>query len=132
MLIHYLLGNLFPIYYITYINIYNALPCIRSFIRKKLIFPFIALRDKCNLLLPADYTITQLEALTILCHYCLLDRNQQHVLNQPLLTASAGGSLFASGSGAHGVGQHSHAAQIFSNLVHVFMTTPIHQVKCCF
>ncbi|KAJ1521187.1 hypothetical protein ONE63_002877 [Megalurothrips usitatus] len=84
-------------------------------------------KERSNFRLPADYTVTQLEALTILCHYCLLDRNQQHALNQPLLSASAGGSLLTSSSGVHGVGQTSHAAQIFSNLVHVFMTTPLHQ-----
>ncbi|XP_034245297.1 protein dopey-1 homolog isoform X2 [Thrips palmi] len=87
----------------------------------------LSTRERSNLRLPADYTITQLEALTILCHYCLLDRNQQYALNQPLLSASAAGSLFSSGSGFHGMGPPSQAAQIFNNLVHVFMTTPLHQ-----
>ncbi|KAK3917430.1 Protein dopey-1-like protein [Frankliniella fusca] len=87
----------------------------------------LSAKERKNFHLPADYTVTQLEALTILCHYCLLDRSQQHALNQRLLSTSTGGSLFASSHGVNGVGPPSHAAQIFSNLVHVFMTTPLHQ-----
>ncbi|KAJ9601413.1 hypothetical protein L9F63_000437, partial [Diploptera punctata] len=53
--------------------------------------------------LPADYTVTQLEALTILCHYCLLDR----AIHMSIPGANPG--------------------QIFNNLIHVFMPTPLQQ-----
>lgn len=55
---------------------------------------------------PADYAITQVEALTVLCHYCLLDSSTP--FNQPLLAVSG-----------------NTPAQIFSNLMHVFMPSPI-------
>ncbi|KAL1459039.1 hypothetical protein WDU94_011052, partial [Cyamophila willieti] len=61
-----------------------------------------------NANIPADYAITQLEALTILCHYCLLDSAQP--FNQPL---NGGCSTTAVPS------------QIFNNLVHVFIPSPV-------
>lgn len=70
--------------------------------------------------LPADYTVTQLEALTVLCHYCLLDSTQQlsHAFSQQLLT----------GSGAIHMGiPGANPGQIFNNLIHVFMPTPLQQ-----
>lgn len=73
--------------------------------------------------LPADYTVTQLEALTILCHYCLLDSTQQlsHAFSQQLLTGS--GTIHMGIPGAN-------PGQIFNNLIHVFMPTPLQQVLC--
>lgn len=70
--------------------------------------------------LPPDYTITQLEALTLLCHYCLLDSAQQqsNAFSQPLL-----GGVGSAGVGSPGAGP----GQVFSNLVHVFMPSPLQQ-----
>jgi hypothetical protein len=65
--------------------------------------------------------VTQLEALTVLCHYCLLDSTQQlsHAFSQQLLT----------GSGAIHMGiPGANPGQIFNNLIHVFMPTPLQQV----
>nr|XP_050849506.1 protein dopey-1 homolog isoform X2 [Vespula vulgaris] len=65
--------------------------------------------------LPADYTVTHLEALTFLLHYCLLDTSQQigFSFNQPL-----------SGTVQTGV-PGANPGQIFSNLIHVFMPSPL-------
>ncbi|XP_054267327.1 protein dopey-1 homolog [Macrosteles quadrilineatus] len=54
--------------------------------------------------MPADYAITQVEALTVLCHYCLLDTATP-------FTSPLGGT--------------STPAQIFNNLIHVFMPSPL-------
>lgn len=65
--------------------------------------------------LPPDYAITQVEALTVLCHYCLLDSATP--FNQPLL--ASGGTT---------------PAQIFNNLIHVFMPSPhllVRKGTCC-
>lgn len=71
--------------------------------------------------LPADYTVTQLEALTVLCHYCLLDSTQQlsNAFSQQLLAGS--GTIHMGIPGAN-------PGQIFNNLIHVFMPTPLQQV----
>ncbi|XP_012258853.2 protein dopey-1 homolog isoform X2 [Athalia rosae] len=65
--------------------------------------------------LPADYTVTHLEALTFLLHYCLLDNSQQvgYSFNQPL-----SGTLQTGIPGAN-------PGQIFNNLIHVFMPSPL-------
>ncbi|XP_050520178.1 protein dopey-1 homolog isoform X2 [Daktulosphaira vitifoliae] len=62
-----------------------------------------------NLRLPADYAITQLEALTVLCHFCLLDTGQP--FNNPLDQNSSANP--------------NTPAQIFNNLVHVFIPSPL-------
>ncbi|XP_008187338.1 protein dopey-1 homolog isoform X1 [Acyrthosiphon pisum] len=62
-----------------------------------------------NLRLPADYAITQLEALTVLCHFCLLDTGQP--FNHPLDHNSTANS--------------NTPAQLFNNLVHVFIPSPL-------
>ncbi|XP_058800674.1 protein dopey-1 isoform X2 [Phymastichus coffea] len=64
--------------------------------------------------LPADYTVTHLEALTFLMHYCLLDSSQQIVFsfNQPNSAIQTGLS-------------GNNPGQIFNNLIHVFMPTPL-------
>lgn len=59
--------------------------------------------------LPADYAITQLEALTVLCHFCLLDTGQP--FNHPLDHNSTANS--------------NTPAQLFNNLVHVFIPSPL-------
>ncbi|GLG96492.1 Uncharacterized protein GBIM_03458 [Gryllus bimaculatus] len=72
--------------------------------------------------LPPDYTVTQLESLTLLSHYCLLDSAQQqsHAFSQPLL-----GGVGSAGVGAPGAGP----GQVFSNLVHVFMPSPLQETS---
>lgn len=69
--------------------------------------------------LPADYTVTHLEALTFLLHYCLLDTSQQigFSLNQPL-----SGPIQTGIPGAN-------PGQIFNNLIHVFMPSPLVSVS---
>lgn len=72
--------------------------------------------------LPADYTVTHLEALTFLLHYCLLDTSQQigFSFNHPLSGAIQ--------TGVSGV----KPGQIFNNLLHVFMPSPLSPVKFYF
>ncbi|EDW31651.1 GL10846 [Drosophila persimilis] len=62
---------------------------------------------------PPDYVLSQLEALTILCHYCLLDNTQQtalsHLFNQayPQTSSSA---------------QSSSTSQLLNSFVHSFLS----------
>ncbi|XP_043286527.1 protein dopey-1 homolog isoform X2 [Venturia canescens] len=75
------------------------------------------LRDMSNVecCLPADYTVTHLEALTFLLQYCLLDTAQQigFSFNQPF-------------SGAIQTGiPGANPGQIFNNLIHVFTPSPL-------
>ncbi|KAH8254967.1 hypothetical protein KR038_005084 [Drosophila bunnanda] len=62
---------------------------------------------------PPDYVVSQLEALTILCHYCLLDNTQQtalsHLFNQayPQTSSSA---------------QSSSTGQLLNSIVHSFLS----------
>ncbi|XP_034945114.1 protein dopey-1 homolog isoform X2 [Chelonus insularis] len=65
--------------------------------------------------LPADYTVTHLEALTFLLQYCLLDNSQQISFS---FNQSYGGSFQTGISGAN-------PGQIFTNLIHVFSPTPL-------
>lgn len=64
--------------------------------------------------IPPDYVVSQLEAITVLCHYCLLDNTQQtslHLFNQayPQTSASA---------------QSSNTGQLLNNIVHAILSTP--------
>lgn len=74
--------------------------------------------DLIECCLPADYTVTHLEALTFLLHYCLLDTSQQIVL-----------SFNQSNSGLHTGIPGANPGQIFNNLIHVFMPTPFNAVR---
>ncbi|GAB0100064.1 Protein dopey-1 homolog [Sergentomyia squamirostris] len=69
-----------------------------------------------SVVLPPDYILAQLEAMTVLSHYCLLDNTQQmtlsHVFNQAYPPANS-------------TTPSSNPSQIFNNLVHVFLSTPI-------
>uniref|UniRef100_T1PNP3 Uncharacterized protein n=1 Tax=Musca domestica TaxID=7370 RepID=T1PNP3_MUSDO len=60
--------------------------------------------------LPPDYVISQLEAITILCHYCLLDNTQQTTLSQLFNQAYPQTSSIAS--------QNSNTGQLFNSIVH--------------
>ncbi|XP_048525451.1 protein dopey-1 homolog, partial [Dendroctonus ponderosae] len=57
--------------------------------------------------LSADYTVTQLESLTILCHYCLLDASQTVNQNVPASTSTSA---------------VSNPGEILNNLVNVFFS----------
>lgn len=74
--------------------------------------------------LPPDYTLTQVEALTVLVHYCLLDSTQQLTLSQVFSQA------FPQSQGPGGLGGNTNAAvsanQLLNNLVHVFLSTPLY------
>lgn len=65
--------------------------------------------------IPLDYVVSQLEALTVLCHYCLLENTQQtsltHLFNQayPQTSASA---------------QSSNTGQLINNIVHAILSSP--------
>jgi hypothetical protein len=65
---------------------------------------------------PPDYLVSQLEALTVLCHYCLLDNSQQlslaHIFNP---NNSYGGGATSSTT--------TNSAQLLNNLVHVFLSS---------
>ncbi|ALC42553.1 CG15099 [Drosophila busckii] len=62
--------------------------------------------------LPPDYVLSQLEALTILCHYCLLDNTQQtalsHLFNQAYPQTSV-------------ASQSSSTGQLLNSIVHSFL-----------
>lgn len=60
--------------------------------------------------LPPDYVISQLEAITVLCHYCLLDNTQQTTLSQLFNQAYPQTSSIAS--------QNSNTGQLFNSIVH--------------
>ncbi|KAG4078749.1 hypothetical protein HA402_015339 [Bradysia odoriphaga] len=65
--------------------------------------------------IPPEYAVTQLEAVTVLSHYCLLDNTQQtsltHLFNQtyPQISSSA---------------QSSNTGQLLNNIVHAILSTP--------
>ena len=86
-------------------------------------------RDSSLGKIPADYIVTQLEALTMIYHYCLLDSASQV---SPSFTQSggggqsgssgsgtAGGSPSGANSGSHGSSQNG---EILNNLLHVFLS----------
>ena len=66
--------------------------------------------------IPADYAVSQLESLTVLCHYCLLDNTQQTTRT----------SLFSqSYSQTSGVtAQSSNTGQLLNNIVHAILSSP--------
>lgn len=72
-------------------------------------------RSPQNVYIPPDYAVTQLEAVTVLSHYCLLDNTQQtsltHLFNQtyPQISTSA---------------QSSNTGQLLNNIVHAILSTP--------
>jgi len=59
--------------------------------------------------LPADYAITQLEALTVLCHFCILNTGQ--LFNNPLYYNSMENT--------------NSSVKIFNNFVHLLVPYPI-------
>lgn len=87
--------------------------------------PFYALTEderqresSCNSLgrIPADYIVTQLEALTMIYHYCLLDSASQ-------VSASFSSSTATAASVADpAAAQAGASSEILSNLLHVFLS----------
>lgn len=80
--------------------------------------------------IPPDHVITLLEGLTTICHYCLLDTNQQDVnvvgvLGQSM-SASAGSA--AAGAGASATVGDVHGGLLF-NLIHVFQLNSANRVS---
>lgn len=61
---------------------------------------------------PPDYCLSQLEALTVICHFCLLDNNQQvslsHLFNPTNTSSSA---------------QSSYSGQIYNNILNFFLSS---------
>lgn len=61
---------------------------------------------------PPDYCLSQLEALTVICHFCLLDNNQQvslsHLFN-PINTSTST--------------QSSYPGQIYNNILNFFLSS---------
>lgn len=66
--------------------------------------------------IPPDYLITELEALTALCHYVLIDSSSH---NTPTLAGSAGLLSWGVTNGLNGTAGTNNG-QILHNLVHAF------------
>lgn len=70
-----------------------------------------------NSQVPSDYCISQLEALTVICHFCLLDNNQQvslsHLFNPQNTSLAA---------------QASSYGQIYNNVLNFFLSSSPLQV----
>lgn len=64
-----------------------------------------------NVHIPLDYVVAQLQAITVLCHYCLLDNTHQttltHLFNQ-----------------APQIAHSSNTGQILHNIVHAILSPP--------
>ncbi|KAJ6643774.1 Protein dopey-1 like [Pseudolycoriella hygida] len=77
-------------------------------------------RTPQNFHIPPDYAVTQLEAVTVLSHYCLLDNTQQtsltHLFNQsyPQMSSSV---------------QSSNTGQLLNNIVHAILSTPSNEIQ---
>ena len=69
--------------------------------------------------IPADYIVTQLEALTVITHYCLLESNSQINISFP-----QPGGIGTSGapSNLNTGGANPHSGEILNNLLHVFIS----------
>lgn len=64
--------------------------------------------------IPSEYCLSLLEALTVICHFCLLDNNQQvslsHLFNPTGSSVASANSL-------------SYSGQIYSNILNLFLST---------
>ncbi|XP_046810571.1 protein dopey-1 homolog isoform X2 [Lucilia cuprina] len=77
------------------------------------------LKDQVGL--PPDYVISQLEAITVLCHYCLLDNTQQTTLSQLFNQAYPQTSAIAS--------QNSNTGQLFNSIVHSLLPAGVTSIS---
>jgi len=73
---------------------------------------------------PPDYLITELEALTALCHYVLIDSSH----NTPTLAGSAGLLSWGVSNGINGSVTGPNNGQILHNLVHAFTPNGISNI----
>lgn len=75
----------------------------------------ISKAPRAALHIPLDYVVAQLEAITVLCHYCLLDNTQQtlltHLFNQAYPQTSTSS-------------QSSNTGQLLNNFVHAILSSP--------
>ena len=72
--------------------------------------------------IPADYVVTQLEALTMIYHYCLLDQaGNQAVVNTASFSQPPSAAA-AKGSGRDGGEAALLGGEILTNLLHVFLS----------
>ena len=69
--------------------------------------------------IPADYIVTQLESLTVITHYCLLESTAQVNVSFP-----QPGGISTSGvpSGLNTGGANTQSGEILNNLLHVFIS----------
>jgi hypothetical protein len=68
--------------------------------------------------IPADYVITQLEAMTMMYHFCLIEAAE--AVNVSSLPSNLGGGQASSGAGQ--VGPNVQSGEILNNLLHVFLS----------
>lgn len=71
--------------------------------------------------IPPDYVCAQLQAITVLCHYCLLDSAQPHASLTHLLHQAAAAPQQASSLSASSTG---HTGQLLHNIVHAILSPP--------
>ena len=69
--------------------------------------------------IPADYIVTQLEALTVITHYCLLESNAQVNVSFPQPGGISAGGI---PSGLNTGGSNPQSGEILNNLLHVFIS----------
>ena len=74
-------------------------------------------------LIPADYVVTQVEALTMITHHCLLDHadSSAHKVGVSLSQQQTG-VLAGSTAGGGATGSGGQSTEILTNLLHVFMS----------
>lgn len=70
--------------------------------------------------IPPDYVCAQLQAITVLCHYCLLDSAQPASLTHLLHQAAAGPQA----SSLSAAGHAGHTGQLLHNIVHAILSPP--------
>ena len=73
--------------------------------------------------IPADYVVTQLEALTMIYHYCLLDQaGNQAVVNTSFSSQPSHVNPAAKGGGSSNAEAAMLGGEILTNLLHVFLS----------
>ena len=73
--------------------------------------------------IPADYVVTQLEALTMIYHYCLLDQaGNQAVVNTSFSQSSHIPNPAAKGGNSNNAEAALLGGEILTNLLHVFLS----------
>ena len=70
--------------------------------------------------IPADYIVTQMEALTVMFHFCLIDSASQ--VGATSMTSLGGVGVGAGSKMGSGGDPHASGEVILSNLLHVFLS----------